>query len=166
MLFRIRIEKFWNNAVLYFCSVVKFHPYSSVFLSTQETHFLFQMDWTLHFICYPTLWALQNGTSPRRLHSLTLLKQAPGGGKRWGGIYYSFLSVAATLFCHVEHRRGQRHNSEPPPFVSPLPCLLSEELLLCSLEQRGCDSWQTSCQLLRSGGSHYFLLPHCSVVLG
>lgn len=53
-----------------------------------------------------------------------------------------------------------------PPFVLPLPRLLSKELLLCSLEQRGCDSWQTSCQLLRSGGSHYFLLPHCSVVLG
>lgn len=140
MLFRIRIEKFWNNAVLYFCSVVKFHPYSSVFLSTQETHFLFQMGWTLHFICYPTLWALQNGTSPRRLHCLTLLKQAPGGGKRWGGIYYSFLSVATTLFCHVEHRRGQRHNSEPPLLSPPFP--------VSSLKSCSCVPWSKEAVIL------------------
>lgn len=52
----------------------------------------------------------------------------------------------------------------PPSALTP--CLLSKELLLCSLEQKGCDSWQASCQLHRSGGSHYFLLPHCSVILG
>lgn len=161
-------------ALFLFCCEIPSLQHSSVFLATQKNHFLFQMGQTLPFIRYPTLWALQNRTNPgsgsAKLHHPTLHKRTTDGGKRWRGIYCFFLSGAATLFCHMEHRRGQRHTSAPhsPPHLlhSPPPRLLSEELLLCSLEQRGCDSWQTSCQLHRSGGSHYFLLPHCSVVLG
>lgn len=91
------------------------------------------------------------------------------GAEKGGEEFITSFKVLQPLSSATWSTGGGRGKllSPPPTFVPrPLPCLLSEELLLCSLEQRGCDSWQAPCQLLRSGGSHYFLLPHCSVVLG
>lgn len=117
------------------------------------------------FLMLPHFAGTAKWYQPKKAALLNPLQANYRRGKKVGRNLLLLFKCCTTLFCHMEHRRRQRHTSEPP-FVLPLPCLLSEELFLCSLEQRGGDSWQASCQLLRSGGSHYFLLPHCSVVLG
>lgn len=52
--FRIRIKKFWNSAVLYFCSVVKFHPYSTVLSFSPRRKTIFFSKWARLCVLYVT----------------------------------------------------------------------------------------------------------------
>lgn len=125
LLFRIRIEIFWNSAVLYFCSVVKFHPYSAALSAHAGKPFSFPNGLHCAFYMLPhvmgTAKLYQFGK--QQLQHPTLQKQTVSG--RWRGIY-CFLSGAATLFCHMEHRRRWRHASTLPrpwlPASSPKSC--------------------------------------------
>lgn len=120
LLFRIRIEKFWNSTVLYFCSVVKFHPYSTALSFCPCRKTIFFSKWARLCVLYATPRCGHCKTVPIREAAVQSYTAPPFGNKllvggRWRGIYYFFLSGAATLFCHTEHRRGWRHASTPPP---------------------------------------------------
>lgn len=130
LLFRIRIEKFWNSTVLYFCSVVKFHPYSTALSFCPCRKTIFFSKWARLCVLYATPRCGHCKTVPIREAAAQSYTAPPFRNKllvggRWRGIYYFFLSGAATLFCHMEHRRGWRHASTPPPAPPSLPPLQS-----------------------------------------
>lgn len=151
--------------MLYFCSVVKFHPYSTALSAHAGKPFsiLSELDCAFDMLLHVVGTAKLYPCRKQQLHHPTLQKQTPCEWKMDRNLLLLFKWCSHSLLSYGAQEEVETYFYPP---LAPAPRLLSEELLLYSLEQKGCDSWQASRQLHRSGGSHYFLLPHCSVMLG
>lgn len=114
-------------ALFLFCCEIPSLQHSSVFLPMQENHFLFQMGQTVRFICYPTLWALQNCTNPgsgrAKLHRPTLRKQTAGGGKVERNLLLLFKWCSHSLLPHGAQEGVETcfYTPSSPPFPASSP---------------------------------------------